>query len=139
MEPAGNDDGTLDRPISTVRVRADAPASDLVLGLAGPLSEEFGWRGYVQPSLRQYYGRVAVTVVLGAAWGLWHVPLFFREGTGQYDKGLVSLEGLLFFPGLFPLTYTILVRRLSDRGGCVRSRIKRPRGAPTAVLRERAP
>lgn len=65
--------------------------------IAGPLAEEFGWRGYVQPRLRQYYGRIAVTAVLGAAWGLWHVPLYFLNGTGQHEDGLASLQGFLFF------------------------------------------
>ena len=85
--------------------------------IAGPLSEEFGWRGYLQPRLRRYYGRIAATVVVGTAWGLWHVPLFFLDGTGQHDKGLVSLEGFLFFAGLFPLSYTILFVTERLRGG----------------------
>lgn len=71
----------------------------------------------MQPRLRRYYGRLGVTVVLGAAWGLWHVPLFFLDGTGQHDKGLVSQQGMLFFLGLFPLTYTILFVSERLRGG----------------------
>ena len=101
---------------SSVIAGAGGPLGALAYTLiAGPLSEEFGWRGYVQPRLRRYYGRIVVTVVIGAAWGLWHVPLFFLDGTGQHDKGLVSQQGLLFFLGLFPLTYTILF--VSERLG----------------------
>jgi membrane protease YdiL (CAAX protease family) len=103
---------------SSVIAGAGGPLGALAYTLlAGPLSEEFGWRGYVQPRLRRHYGRIAVTGLIGAAWGLWHVPLFFLDGTGQHDKGLVSLEGLLFFLGLFPLTFTILFVSERLRGG----------------------
>jgi membrane protease YdiL (CAAX protease family) len=87
--------------------------------VAGPVAEEFGWRGYVQPRLRQFFGWPATTVVLGAAWGLWHVPLFLLHGTGQHDEGLFTQEGLVFFLGLFPLTYLMLFVTESLRGGVV--------------------
>jgi len=85
--------------------------------LAGPVAEEFGWRGYVQPRLRQSYSRIATTMVLGAAWGLWHVPLFFLRGTGQHDTGLFTQQGLVFFLELFPLTYLMLFVTERLRGG----------------------
>ncbi len=85
--------------------------------LAGPVAEEFGWRGYVQPRLRQLHGRVVTTVVLGAAWGLWHVPLFFVPGTGQHDDGLFTQYGLVFFLSLLPLTYLMLFVTERLRGG----------------------
>ncbi|MFG1817091.1 type II CAAX prenyl endopeptidase Rce1 family protein [Kribbella sp. NPDC049174] len=85
--------------------------------LAGPVAEEFGWRGYVQPRLRRYSGQLATTVVLGAAWGLWHVPLYFLNGTGQHDDGLLTQQGLTFFLGLFPLTYLMLFVSERLRGG----------------------
>ena len=43
--------------------------------VAGPLAEEFGWRGFAQPRLRERFGLIGTSVVLGAAWALWHVPL----------------------------------------------------------------
>ena len=49
--------------------------------LAGPLTEEFGWRGFLQPRLRERYRRIHTTVVLAVAWGLWHVPLFLLPGS----------------------------------------------------------
>jgi len=85
--------------------------------LAGPVAEEFGWRGYVQPRLRRHYGQLATTVVLGAAWGLWHVPLYFMSGTGQHDDGLFTQDGLTFFLALFPLTYVMLFVCERLRGG----------------------
>ena len=85
--------------------------------LAGPVAEEFGWRGYVQPRLRQSYSRMATTVVLGAAWGLWHVPLYLLPGAGQHDTGLFTHQGLVFLLGLFPLTYLMLFVTERLRGG----------------------
>ncbi|GAA1546108.1 CPBP family intramembrane glutamic endopeptidase [Kribbella lupini] len=103
---------------SSVIAGAGGPLGALAYTLlAGPVAEEFGWRGYLQPRLRRMYGRIAVTGIIGAAWGLWHLPLFFLDGTGQHDKGLASLEGLLFFLGLFPLTFTILFVSERLRGG----------------------
>ncbi|TCC42022.1 CPBP family intramembrane glutamic endopeptidase [Kribbella speibonae] len=85
--------------------------------LAGPVAEEFGWRGYVQPRLRGYFGLLGTTVVLGAAWGVWHVPLYFLPGTGQHDDGLFTQQGLTFFLELFPLTLVMLFVSERLRGG----------------------
>jgi len=59
----------------------------VLLILAGPLSEELGWRGWVlEPMLR---GRSALlaSLLLGAAWGAWHLPLFLIPGTSQAALG----------------------------------------------------
>jgi uncharacterized protein len=85
--------------------------------VSGPVAEEFGWRGYVQPRLRRYHGRLATTAVLGAAWGLWHVPLFFLAGTGQHDTGLFTQGGLVFFLEFFALTYLMIFVTERLRGG----------------------
>ena len=86
--------------------------------IAGPLAEEFGWRGYLQPRLRTRLGILATAGVVGTAWAVWHVPLFFLEGTGQQSMGLFSLRGLLFMVSMLPLsvTYLFLTERL---GGAV--------------------
>lgn len=85
--------------------------------LAGPLAEEFGWRGYVQPRLRQRMSPAATAVVLGLGWGLWHVPLFLLPGTGQYEMGLTSLPGVMFFVAIVAFSYPMLVVTERLRGG----------------------
>lgn len=82
---------------------------------AGPLSEEFGWRGYLQPRLRTRFSPVATTLVLGTIWALWHIPLFLLAGTWQSGLGLG--QGLGFLVTMVPmsLTYWFVSERL--RGG----------------------
>ena len=37
--------------------------------------EEYGWRYFLQPLLQRRFGAVRGTLLLGVAWGLWHLPL----------------------------------------------------------------
>jgi membrane protease YdiL (CAAX protease family) len=87
--------------------------------LAGPLAEEFGWRGYAQPRLRRGLTPVSTAVLLGLAWAMWHVPLFLLGGTSQAEMGLVSWQALLFFAAFVPLSYTIWVVSERLHGGVV--------------------
>ena len=52
--------------------------------LLGPLPEEIGWRGYLLDRLQLRFEALGASVVLGAAWIAWHVPLFFM--TGYYAR-----------------------------------------------------
>ncbi len=53
----------------------------LLLMLAlGPV-EEFGWRGVMQPLLQRHMAPVWAGLVIGATWGLWHLPAFFLSST----------------------------------------------------------
>lgn len=42
--------------------------------------EEPGWRGYALPLLQDRHGPVVATMLLGLAWGIWHVPLYGPAG-----------------------------------------------------------
>ncbi len=49
----------------------------LPLILLGPLSEEYGWRGYLLIKLQQKWSALASSIIVGVVWALWHLPLFF--------------------------------------------------------------
>lgn len=56
-----------------------------ILFLGGPLEEELGWRGFALPRLQEQRSAFSSSVILGAIWGAWHVPLYFVAGTGQQE------------------------------------------------------
>ncbi|MGB7785546.1 MAG: CPBP family intramembrane glutamic endopeptidase [Salinimicrobium sp.] len=59
----------------------------LFMLLGGPLAEELGWRGFALQPLQEKLGPLKASLLLGSIWILWHLPLFFIEGTSQNQKG----------------------------------------------------
>jgi len=52
--------------------------------MLGPL-EEFGWRGVMQPLLQRHMAPIWAGLIVGATWGLWHLPPFFLSSTVYAD------------------------------------------------------
>jgi len=63
--------------------------------------EEIGWRGFALPKLQKIYHPLFASLILGAIWAIWHLPLFFAEGSPQAQMGMIY-----FF--LATLGYSIL-------------------------------
>jgi membrane protease YdiL (CAAX protease family) len=55
----------------------------LLIYFTNALPEEFGWRGYVLDPLQKQTNALRASLILGLIWSLWHLPLFFIEGTTQ--------------------------------------------------------
>jgi membrane protease YdiL (CAAX protease family) len=52
-------------------------------------NEEPGWRGLAQPLLQKKYSPLVAGLMIGAIWGLWHVPLSLIDGS--YTGGIGGL------------------------------------------------
>jgi membrane protease YdiL (CAAX protease family) len=73
--------------------------------LIGGALEEPGWRGFGLPTLQQRYSPLRATLLLGVAWGFWHVPVYG-------PLGFVVPMVLAFF-------YTVLWNRTHSVGLCI--------------------
>jgi len=56
----------------------------------GPFPEEAGWRGYALDRLQKDHSALTASLLLGAVWALWHLPLVFIQGTYQSSLGIGS-------------------------------------------------
>jgi hypothetical protein len=53
--------------------------------ILGPLSEEFGWRGFAIKRLLKVLSPNQTSLLIGLAWSFWHLPLFHIVGSSQYE------------------------------------------------------
>ncbi|MBT2444088.1 CPBP family intramembrane metalloprotease [Streptomyces sp. ISL-36] len=73
----------------------------VVAQLVGACGEEIGWRCYLQPLLRTRFEPVAASVLVGAAWGVWHLGVFAQPPA--YAAGfLVATVAMSVVLGLGP-------------------------------------
>ena len=54
-----------------------------ILVIGGALGEEFGWRGFAQLKMEKITSHFNVSLLIGVIWSIWHLPLFFMDGTVQ--------------------------------------------------------
>ena len=74
--------------------------------LLNALPEEYGWRGYALGPMQTRFNALTASLILGALWGLWHLPLHFIEGTVQanipvYQFILQQMVLAVFYTWLF--------------------------------------
>lgn len=70
--------------------------------------EEIGWRGYALPRLLPRFGPWGASAILGGAWALWHLPLFFMPGMPQFGSPFAA------FP-LYTIALSVLLTFLAQR------------------------
>ena len=76
----------------------------IMMLIAGPLSEELGWRGLVLESFQGKWSPLRSTLTLATVWWTWHLPLFFLRGTTHYNWGLFTPMFWLFMFQVLLLT-----------------------------------
>jgi len=75
----------------------------------GPV-EELGWRGVLQPLLQRHMAPIWAGLIIGATWGIWHMPAFFLSSTVYADWNFIP-----FFIG--NVTLAVLVTPIFNRTG----------------------
>lgn len=73
------------QPIALARLGSVATFANF---WTGPLSEEFGWRGYLSSRLQRQMTPLLAGLVIGPIWSLWHVPLFYDGPFAHPDSAL---------------------------------------------------
>ncbi len=69
------------------------------------LGEEFGWRGFAHPRAARRYGLVRGTLLVGVAWGVWHLFYSVSPVTGRLDV-LALFQNLVTVPlYAFPIAW----------------------------------
>ena len=87
----------------TVNPLAILPA--LFFATLPPILEELGWRGYALDRLQLDWSAFAASLLLGVVWAVWHLPLFFIQGSFQREVVGFATPGFwLFMIGVVALS-----------------------------------
>lgn len=62
----------------------------VAFALAAGFAEEPGWRGVALDSLQPRWSWSVAAMIIGVAWAIWHLPLYFIDGTFHHDLGFAS-------------------------------------------------
>jgi len=65
--------------------------------LFGPVPEEPGWRGYALDGLQARRNALSASLIVGVVWSVWHLPLFFIEGTWQAEAVGLGTQRFRFY------------------------------------------
>jgi uncharacterized protein len=91
--------------ITTFTTNPMALVLSLVFASLTPFIEELGWRGYLLDRFQEKRSALMASLIIGLAWALWHLPLFFIEGTYQASLGIGTQAFWLFNIAIIPLSF----------------------------------
>jgi uncharacterized protein len=87
----------------------------ILSAIKGPV-EEFGWRGLALPLLQRKLAPIWAGLILGAIWGLWHLPAFLLSGTQQSEWSFTA-----FFAGCLAISVIATALFNASRGSILLS------------------
>lgn len=73
----------------------------VTLFLRGPMGEELGLRGFALPRLQQRMSAFKASMVIGALWALWHLPVLI-------DRNIVSIVIFLLLAFTLSFLFTLM-------------------------------
>ena len=74
--------------------------------LLASVIEETAWRGYGEDAVGSYFSWFTESIIFGSIWALWHLPLFWIEGTYHYGlKELGPYYILNFLISVIPMNF----------------------------------
>jgi membrane protease YdiL (CAAX protease family) len=77
----------------------------------GGVSEEPGWRGYLQNRLQTKLCPLLATIIVWISWALWHLPLDLHSSLGASFSAYLANRFLLLLP------LTVIATWLYNRSG----------------------
>jgi len=103
--------------IVTTDDKAALLLSGISIGVAGGFLEELGWTGFAVPGLTARYGVLGTGLIVGHAWGAWHLLQMWWVGdTSSEALPLALFLPLFFLSAVATLTaYRVLMVWVYDR------------------------
>ena len=65
---------------------------NLVLSFVIFFGEEYGWRYFLQPRMQKRFGTALGTILLGIAWGIWHVGADFMYYSSETGPQMLAVQ-----------------------------------------------
>lgn len=89
----------------------------IAYGLVGGLLEELGWTGFAIPRLRERFSVLATGLIVGAVWGVWHMPQMWWVGSTSFEAVPAGIFMPIYFvTAIAALTaYRVLMVWVYDR------------------------
>ena len=91
-----------------------APFINMLLAIG----EEAGWRGFLNPAMREQMPRRRAAILTGAAWGLWHAPLIAMGYNYGSDYLGFPVSGIVAMT-IFCMAFGTFLCFLRERSGSV--------------------
>ena len=129
----------LPAPLALVTVLALLATVGMIQSMTSALGEEIGWRGFLAPRLTAMSGFLIGTLLTGALWAAWHMPLMLLSkynGGGDVRFELISfVTAVLAMSG--PMTWLRLTPEVCGLApSCTLRTTSSFKGFSTALPRE---